>query len=176
MKLSDVTEKTPLIKEFINRLAKATKQAIPIVNVLKVVRVSGASAKPIEAVLENGQKVKLYVRTEGSDDDKLDIFRIDINGKQQPLSGDFDNSYKPSFNASVDALGHSIVRGQNAFNKKQAKVRVKPLRASAPKNKAQQRNELLQQVRELDKIITTKEAEKKQLEEKLAQALEQAAA
>ncbi|WP_230657800.1 hypothetical protein [Psychrobacter sp. I-STPA10] len=171
MKLSDITKKTPLIKDFVNRLAKSTKQSIPIVEPERVKRISGASVKPVNLVLENGQQVKLYVRLMG-DDAHLDIFRIDINGKRQVLSGDYDNSYKPAFNASVDVIANTIVQGQSAFDKKQANIKPKNTTAkksSAPKNKAQQRNALLEQAKELDAQIELKQTEKAQLEEQLAQ-------
>lgn len=177
MKLSDITEKTPLLKQFRDRLAKATKQAIPIVNILKISRVSGASARPVELVLENGQTVKIYVRTVGDESDKLDIFRIDINGKQTPLSGDYDNSYAPSFNASVDALGQTIIRGQAAFDKQQAKIKIKNIPKTAPpKNKVQQLNALKEQVQELDAVIASKTEQKNQMAEKLEQIKAQNAA
>ena len=54
MKLSDITEKTLLVKDFSKRLAKSTKQAIPIIDVEKVARVGGASVRPVNMVLENG--------------------------------------------------------------------------------------------------------------------------
>ena len=83
MKLSDITEKTPLVKDFVNRLAKTTKQAIVNTTVEKTKRVSGASARAVNIAFENGQNVKAYIRVVG---DAFDIFRIDINGKMQKLA------------------------------------------------------------------------------------------
>lgn len=180
MKLSDITEKTQLVKDFVNQLKKATKQAIPIVEVGKVARVSGASARPVNLVLENGQTVKLFLRVVTAKDDKnkdterFDIFRIDINGKAQPLSGDYDNSYKPSFNASVTALGNMLRTNQNAFDKKRAKQKIrKPRTGPAPKNKTQQLKELVNDAAELDKTIDVKAKEKAGLELQLANLTDQ---
>ncbi|MBE0440615.1 hypothetical protein EI164_00790 [Psychrobacter sp. FME13] len=174
MKLSDITEKTQLVKDFVNQLKKSTKQAIPIVEVGKTARVSGASARPVNMVLENGQTIKLFLRVVTAKDDKnkdierFDIFRIDINGKAQPLSGDYDNSYRPAFDASVKALGNMLRTGQAAFDKKRAKQKIrKPRTGAAPKNKTQQLNELVNDAADLDKTIESKTKEKEGLEQQL---------
>lgn len=174
MKLSDITEKTQLVKDFVNQLKKATKQSIPIVEVGKVARVSGASACPVNLVLENGQTVKLFLRVVSAKDDnnkdieRFDIFRIDVNGKSIPLSGDYDNSYRPAFDASVNALGNLLRTGQNAFDKKRAKQKIrKPRTGPAPKNKTQQLNELVHEATDLDKTIDIKTKEKAGLEQQL---------
>lgn len=166
MKLSDITPKTPLVKDFVNQLAKATKQAIPIVEVGRVARVSGASARSVDMVLENGQTVKIYLRVA---DDHFDIFRIDVNGKNQPLAGDYDNSYRPSFDASVNALGNMLRTGQAAFDKKRAKMKIrKPRTGPAPKNKTQQLSALQSESADLDMVIEQKTKEKTSLETQLA--------
>lgn len=173
MKLSDITDKTQLVKDFVNQLKKATKQAIPIVEVGKVARVSGASARPVNLVLENGQTVKLFLRVVSAKDDnkdieRFDIFRIDVNGKAQPLSGDYDNSYRPAFDASVNALGNMLRTNQASFDKKRAKQKVSKQRTGpAPKNKTQQLNETLNDASDLDKAIEIKTKEKEELEQQL---------
>lgn len=171
MKLSAITVKTPLVKQFVARLAKSTKQAIPIVDLEKVKRVGGASVRPVLMVLENGQSVKIYIRA--ADDDTLDVIRIDINNKQIPMSGDYSIDYSPSFNASVDAIATTIKTGQKAFTAKMAKTKVKSTRktgaTSNPKNRVQQKNALLDQGKDLDTIIDQKTLEKNQLTEQLNQ-------
>lgn len=178
MKLSDINEKTPLVSVFAKRLAKSAKQAVPFVNVLKVSRVGGASSRPVEMILENGQSVKIYLRSvDEGEKTKLDLFRIDINGKQVPLAGDFDLSYEPAFNISVDQIGQMIIRGQKAFYKKQAteskRTKGPTKKRAAPKNKSQQLSALRDQVIELDKVIEEKQAEKTQLETQLKQIKDQ---
>lgn len=169
MKLSDITEKTPLVKDFSKRLAKSTKQAIAILEVEKVARVSGASVRPVNMVLENGQTVKIYLRL-AAEDEALDLIRMDINGKNVPLTGDFDNSYKPSFELSVDGVANIINTGQKAFETKRAKMKIrKPTAGSPPMNKAQQKNALITEAAELDIVIATKTTEKQTLEAQLAQ-------
>lgn len=172
MKLSEITEKTSLVKDFVNRLAKSTKQQVVVVDVLRTSRVSGASARPVHIALEGGQVVKLYIREAPESDNKdgLDIFRIDINSKTQPTTGDFDNSYKPSFNASVDEIASIVKRGQKVFAARRARSKVvRTKRNRAPQNKAQILSELKEQSLELDKVISTKQEEKSGLEAQLEQ-------
>lgn len=169
MKLSDITAKTKLVADFSKRLAHSAKQKIVATEIEKVKRVSGASVRPVNMIFENGQSVKIYLRlVDAKDGAKYDIFRIDINGKLIPLSGDFDNSYKPSFDASVDMLAGMIKSGQKAFNAKQSKIKVrKPHTGKAPMNKAQQRNALIVEAKDLDTVIDNKTKEKSELIEQL---------
>lgn len=169
MKLADITEKTPLVKDFSKRLAKSTKQKIAILEVEKVKRVSGASVRPVNMVLENGQTVKIYLRL-AAEDGALDLIRMDINDKNVPLTGDFDNSYKPSFEQSVDGVANIINTGQKAFQTKRAKMKIRsPSAGARPMNKSQQKAALLENVKELDAVIATKTAEKQTLQAQLEQ-------
>ena len=168
MKLSDITEKTSLVKDFVNRLAKTTKQAIVSITIENTKRISGASARPISVTLENDQNVKVYIRVVG---DAFDIFRIDINGKMQKLAGDYSNAYKPSFNASVDIIAHAIKQGQAAFDKRQAKKKMALPKSqnlrNTPKNKVQQRNALHDEIQSLDEEIAEKMITKTDLQAQL---------
>ena len=175
MKLSEITEKTSLVKDFVQRLSKTAKQKT-FVEILRTSRVSGASAKPIHIALEGGQVVKVYIREapDAANADGLDIFRIDVNGKTQPTTGDFDNSYKPAFNASVDEIAGIVTRNQTAFSQRRARAKVtKSSRSRAPQNKAQMLQTLNDESVELDKIIEVKTKEKTTLEAKLEQVLAQ---
>lgn len=172
MKLSEITKKTKLVADFSKRLSYSAKEKIVATEVEKVKRISGASVRPVSMALENGQTVKIYLRLV-DDGAKYDIFRIDVNGKMIPLSGDFDNSYDDSFNASVDALATMIKTGQKKFDAKRAKMKVRKTPASGgssnrPMNKAQQRNALFDEIKELDVIIKNKATEKDELTEQLA--------
>lgn len=165
MKLSEITETTPLVKDFTQRLAKSVKQAIVSVVIGKVKRTGGVSALPIDINLENGQVATPYLRLEN---DKPDIFRIDINGKQLPTTGDFSNEYKPSFNKSVDEVAQFIVRGQSSFDTNRTKL--KPARVSSQSESQTQKkqlDELTAQASELDQQIATKQGEKQVLQDKL---------
>lgn len=169
MKLADINEKTPLIKKFIARLQKVAKQSVPIVEVERTKRISGASAKPVHLALEGGQVLKLYIRIV---DDHPDLFRIDLNDKNMPLAGDYDIGYMPAFNASVDLIANTVRSGQKQFEKKLAAATKKdnnkpPIRRNAPKNKAQQLQHLKDELSELDKSIAEKQATKAKLEQEL---------
>ncbi|MCC3344518.1 hypothetical protein [Psychrobacter sanguinis] len=172
MKLSEITEKTKLVRDFVSRLAKGTKQQVVVVDVLRVSRVSGASARPVHIALEGGQVVKIYLREapESNNSEGLDIFRIDINSKTQPTTGDFDNSYMPAFNASVDGIAGIVTQGQKAFSARRARANVaKSSRSRGPQNKTQVLQGLNDEAAELDKVIANKQAEKTDLETKLEQ-------
>lgn len=166
MKLSDTTEKTPLIKDFKQRLAKTLGESVVAVIIGKVKRTGGISALPVDFNLENGQQVTTYLRVI---DEKPDMYRIDINGKQIPTTGDFSNEYKPSFNKSVDEIAMFVKTGQTAFNAKVAKQKVKSPIAKNPNlsitKKIEQFN---QQADKLDHQIELKTAEKQGLENRLA--------
>ena len=180
IKLSDITEKTPLVKDFIQRLAKTTKQAVVTTIVGKVKRTGGVSALPIVINLENGQVVTIYTRiiTDINQDIKVvrpqpprytpDIFRVDVNGKQMPTTGDFSNDYKPSFNKSVDEVAQFIAQGQKAFDTK--RTALKPARIggqSETMTQKKQLDELTAKAVELDQQIEIKQGEKQVLQDKL---------
>lgn len=175
MKLSDITEKSPLVADFSKRLTYTAKQKIVNTEIEKTKRVSGASVRPVNFIFENGQTLKIYLRLVDGEakpnevpPKRLDVIRIDINGKQIPMSGDYDNSYKPSFNASVDLLANAIKSGQKSFDLKRAKVKVRaPRTGKAPMNKAQQRKALLAEASDLDVVIDNKTKEKTELTEQL---------
>lgn len=168
MKLADLSEKTPLIKDFSQYLAKSVGESIVTTVIGKAKRISGVSATPVDFNLENGQVVTTYIRVI---DDKFDMYRVDVNGKQLPTTGDLDNEYKPSFKKSVDEIGNFVKRGQAGFDKKQAstKVRVASSR-NASVSMAKQIQELKVQSKELDNQLATAEQTEKTLVEQLAAA------
>lgn len=166
MKLSEIKETTPLVKDFYKRFEKSVKEKIVSSVLNKAKRVAGVSAIPIDLNLENGQVVTIYLRII---DDKPDIFRVDVNGRQMPTTGDFSNEYKPSFNLSVDEVASFVRQGQSAFDKKRAKVKVKPI---SPKRETvsikQQIQDFKSQSHELDQVISQKQLEKQALVDQLA--------
>lgn len=166
MKLSELTEKSTPIKEFVQRLAKATKQQAVSVVVQKARRIGGVSARVVDIYLENGQVVSPVLRII---DDKVDIFKIDVNGKQVPLVGDFATDYMPAFYKSVDELAAFVVRGQDAFDKKRAKVKVKRPAAKNTQSLTSQLEALSKQAGELDAQIQAKEDKVKELTAQLEQ-------
>ncbi len=167
--LSDIDNKLPLIEKFVARLKKGIKQDIPIVEVEKTKRThQGVSAKPVHLGLEKGQTVKLFIRVV---DEHADLFAININGKNQPLVGDFSIDYMPAFNKSVDMVANVIRKGQAQFEKKQASTPKKATTSNRtpPKNKVQQLQALREQVQNLDEVIAEKQQIKSKLETELAE-------
>ena len=104
-------------------------------------------------------------------DDKADIFRVDVNDKQMPTSTDldFDPSYKPSFNKSVDMVGKFVTAGAAAFEKKRAAIKVAPVKSKNTSLSITKKIAAFQQqADELAQQIELKSQEKKGLEDKLA--------
>lgn len=164
MKLSELSEKNPLIRDFSNRLAKSTKQPINSTQFNKIKRVSGVSALPVDFHLAHGQNVTIYLRLiEGNPD----IFRIDVNDKQLPTTGDFSNDYKPSFNKSVDEIANVIVKGQSNFDKKRTAVKTASTSSRNNTSQRQKLADLTQQIGEIDSQIQQKQAEKQALIDQL---------
>lgn len=166
MKLSQLTEKSEPIKQFIARLAKTTKQRVINVDAHKVRRVAGASARQFDAHLENGQVVGVYLRMES---DKADIFRIDLNGRALPISGDFATEYMPAFYQSVDEVASIVVRGQDAFNKKRAQVKVKRPNAKTGQSMSAKLEALHTQSQELEAQIIAKQSKVDELTAQIEQ-------
>lgn len=159
MKLSDINEKTEIIKDFSKQLSKTTKQRIATTVFGKIKRTSGISVLPVDITLENLQIVTLNIRII---DDKPDIFRVDINGKAFVSTGDFSNEYKPSFNKAV-------LLGQDKFNKSMARQKAprKTTNKSTRISQKQQLADLAELEQQLDQQIEQKQAEKQALIEQL---------
>lgn len=165
MKLSDINEKTEIIKDFSKQLSKTTKQRIATTVFGKIKRTSGISVLPVDITLENLQIVTLNIRII---DDKPDIFRVDINGKAFVSTGDFSNEYKPAFNKSVAEVGKAVLLGQDKFNKSLAqKAPRKTTNKSTRISQKQQLADLAELEKQLDQQIEQKQAEKQALIEQL---------
>ncbi len=159
MKLSQLSDKSSPIKQFVARLAKTTKQRAISVVAHKARRVSGVSARSFEIHLENGQVVAVWVRILN---DAPDIFRIDLNAKQLPTTGDFSVDYMPAFNQSVDEVAVNVVQGQSAFDKKRAAVKVK---RAPTKGLVSQRQQLIDLQRQADDLQRRIDANQDKIDE-----------
>lgn len=166
MKLSDINEKTEIIKDFGKQLSKTAKQRIATTVFGKIKRTSGISVMPVDITLENRQIVTLNMRII---DDKPDIFRVDINGKAFVSTGDFSNEYKPSFNKSVAEVGRAIIMGQNKFNESLSKQKIKKKgnNKSTRISQKQKLANLYDELEKLDQQIEIKQVEKQALIEQL---------
>jgi hypothetical protein len=178
LQIEGLSDQSPTVKTLQAALEKATGQQVPIVNVLKPTRKSGVSVRPIELVLAGGQAVTFLVRQGG------DVYRVQINGKDFPLTGDITLSpekyQKQSFDLAMKQIAESIRTGQAAFDKKKttAKVVIPPAKddkgRTIPKNTTQMLKQVMAEEAEIDAVITQKTEQrdtmKLQLEQKQAQA------
>lgn len=169
MKLSDITEKTDVVKLFAKRLAAKTKQTIISTSISKTERVAGTSARSVSMSLSGGQTVKVSIRII---DDLPDIFRVLIESKNIPLTGGFDPSYVPAFNVAVDAIANEVTRAQPAFEKKRQKVPSTIPKSAMAKaraqSKPQQIKSLTSDVDERAKILKEKTTTRDDLAAQLA--------
>lgn len=157
MKLSEITEKTDVVKMFVKRLASKTKQTIISTSIGKVERITGVSARSVVLSLSGGQTVKFSIRIIN---DQPDIFRVLIGARSIPLVGGFDVSHSPSFNVAVDAIAADLTRSQPAFEKRQQKAKVavpkSAMAGTRAKSKPQQIKALSSDVEGLVKIVQEK--------------------
>lgn len=162
--LTALSEQTPIVKKLSAGISKAVGQAIPFVTVEKVKRSAGVSVREVGLGLENGQKVSFLIKADG------DIFRVLLNGKDLPITGDFDPS---TFNAAMTEIAAKIRASQKAFDKAQQKVVVKiPKAAGATsvKTTAVKLKEAKDLESQVDEATTQALTEQEQLKAKLAQA------
>lgn len=152
LNLATLTDKDPLVQKFKKALESATGQSIPIINMLKVKRVSGVSIRPVELVLAGGQQITLLIRQAG------DVYRVLINGKDLPMAGDLGVHYEASFKAGISEIADAIRNGQKAFEKKQSrqKVVIPASGRTTPKNTSQLLKQALEEIQQNDEIIKQK--------------------
>lgn len=162
--LTALSEQTPLVKKLNQGLSKAVGQAIPFVTIEKVKRSTGVSVREVGLGLENGQKVSFLLKADG------DIFRVQLNGKDLPITGDFDPS---TFNAAMTEIAGKVRANQKAFDLLQKKTIVRIPKAAGAK-KVQSTVAKLKEAKALevqvDDATTKAMTEQEQLKVKLAQA------
>lgn len=179
LKIESLTDQSIELKDTVRKaLVGAIGQRVPIINVLKSTRKSGVSVRPVIFVLEGGQEVSFLVRQGG------DVFRVQINGKDFPLTGDITldqgRYQKQSFDLAIKQIADAVRKGQAAFDKKKttAKIVTPPAKddkgRTIPKNTTQMLKQVIAEEAEIDAVITQKTEQrdtmKLQLEQKLAQA------
>ena len=171
-----LTEKTPEVVKLKAALTKAVGQDVAIVNIEKGSRKTGVSVRPVTFVLGDSQSVSFLVRQGG------DIYRVQINGKDFPLTGDVtldQGQYqKQSFDLAIKQIAEAIRNGAAAFYKKQQAIKVKPEQKKdengrvAPQNTTQMLKKIVADEAELDAVIAQKTEQrdilKNQLDQKLA--------
>jgi hypothetical protein len=143
--LVNVNENSPLVKQFIERISKATGQIVTAFIAQKMKKIASEATKDLDFVLENGQTITLVVRTDG------DVVRVKLNGKDLPLkselfhfSADTFEQVNPQKNGrytlaaneadrkspasvfakAVEEIATRVRQNQAAFDKRQAQEKV----------------------------------------------------
>lgn len=155
MKLSDFKdEKHSLAKRFIQAVNKALgkKDKIIISEVLKAKRLSGVSAKPLSCALENGQNITAYVCVSNENDvPKLELFRVDINGKQLPMTNRFSDD-TAIFNKAASEVAVAVIGEQAKFDKKRSKDGMAVVKEAQKRSDRQRKDKIQTAKTELDAL------------------------
>lgn len=164
--LTTLSNKHAYVKRLKTDLQKGTGQKVVIIEVLKIKRVAGVSAVPIDLTFDAGQKISLYVR------DKGDVIKAELNGKQIVLRGDLNYLFDDYYQLSVEDLAKQLKDNQAKFDKKQQSEKIvapsqKGAKANASKSVANQLKQLSEQEQQLDMQISEQEEHKKLLIQKL---------
>lgn len=117
--LAGMSESSPHVKKFKDALEKGSGQKVTFTTIAKIKKTSGEISKDLEFGLENGQKVTFVIRRDG------DAFRVKLNDKDLPISGDLDPNYKPTFSEAMKEIAASVRGNQAKFNKSLTMQRVK---------------------------------------------------
>lgn len=174
--IATITDKHPALKKLSVALAKATGQTVALVNIdPKPKRTAGVSTRSVELVLSGNQTVTFMFRQGG------DVWRVKINGKDTPLTGDVTLSdekfQKQSFDVAINQIAQSVNAGQKAFEKKLATQKVvipKAKNSTTPKNVSQQLQAANQKIDELDQTIAQRVQKRDDLSQQWAQMQQQA--
>lgn len=78
--LVNVSENSPLVKQFIERISKATGQLVTAFFFEKNKDMASETINTLNLILENGQKITLIVRTDGK------VVKVKLNGKDLQLN------------------------------------------------------------------------------------------
>lgn len=177
LNIEGLTDKTPEVVKLRTALEKATGQQVAIVNVEKSSRKSGVSVRPVAFVLGDESQIVTFLVRQGGD-----IYRVQINGKDFPLTGDITLSsetyQKKSFNLAISQIADAVRNGAAAFRKKQQAIKIPPATKKdkngrvTPKNTTQMLKQIVAEEAELDAVINTKTDQrdnlKIQLDQKIA--------
>lgn len=191
--LVNVSENAPLVKQFIERISKATGQIVTAFIAQKMKKVASEATKDLDFVLENGQTITLVVRTDG------DVVRVKLNGKDLPLKSELfhfsadsfelvkapqngryslaanesdRNSPASVFAKAVEEIATRVRQNQAAFDKRQAQEKVVIPKKSGGSNASStsvsvRTKEVRSNLDNLDKEIIEKTALRDDLKSKL---------
>jgi hypothetical protein len=191
--LVNVSENSPLVKQFIERISKSTGQIVTAFIAQKMKKVASEATKDLDFVLENGQTITLVVRTDG------DVVRVKLNGKDLPLKSELfhfsadsfelvkapqngryslaanesdRNSPASVFAKAVEEIATRVRQNQAAFDKRQSQEKVVIPKKSGGSNASStsvsvRTKEVRSNLDNLDKEIIEKTALRDDLKSKL---------
>jgi hypothetical protein len=188
--ITKVNENSPLVKQFNQRIQKATGQMVVAFIPQKMKKVLNELTKDLDFSLENGQTITLVARASG------DIVRVKLNGKDLPIKNELfhfsaesfqplannkislsantadRNSPASVFSKAVDEIAGRVRANQAAFDKRRMQEKVtipKPAGAKSSETTASKTREIRQSLDELDKEILSKSELRNDLKQRLAQ-------
>lgn len=143
--LVNVSENSPLVKQFIERISKATGQMVTAFFLEKNKDMASEVINDLNFILENGQKITLIVRTDGKVvkvklngkdlqlnnqpfqliNEKLQQLALQKSGHSQRATTQLDQSPSVSlFAKAVEEIGTYVRQNQATFDKQQSQERV----------------------------------------------------
>lgn len=162
--LASMNESSKNVKKFKDALEKASGQKAAFVTIDKMKKTAGEVSKDLHFGLENGQKVTFVIRKDG------DAFRVRLNDKDLPLTGDLDPDYKPTFNAAIKEIAGAVRGNQSKFDKRLTTQKVKiPGKPTESKSVLVQIKNSHDEISALTQSIEQKTAVRDDLKNKLAQ-------
>lgn len=131
--LANISESSPLVQQFKQRIGKATGQMVTSFIAQKMKKVAGEATKDLDFILENGQTITLVVRTDG------DVVRVKLNGKDLPLKNELFHFSADAFQlVTAKKAGNYSLKSNEADRKSPAAVFAKAVEEIAAKVRANQ--------------------------------------
>lgn len=189
--LVNINDASPLVKQFNQRMTKATGQMVVAFIPQKMKKVADETTKDLDFVLENGQTITLVARTDG------DIVRVKLNNRDIPLKNELfhfsadafqvmapasGSKYSLASNASdrnspaavfakaIEEIASRVRANQAAFDKRRTQEKVVIPRkdgATAPATVPAKTRQLRESLEQLDKDILSKKAQRDDLKQRL---------
>jgi len=131
--LVNISENSPLVKQFMQRIGKATGQLVTSFIPQKMKKVAGEATKDLDFIVENGQTITLVVRTDG------DVVRVKLNGKDLPMKNELFHFSADAFQVMTPKqAGNFSLKANEGDRKSPAAVFAKAVEEIAMKVRANQ--------------------------------------
>lgn len=107
----NINDASPLVKQFNQRIAKATGQMVTAFIPQKMKKVANELTKDLDFILENGQTITLVARADG------DIIRVKLNNRDLPLKSELFHFSPEAFQAVVAGKGSKYSLSPNTADR-----------------------------------------------------------